>query len=292
MGERNPRLSQLPDGIKNFVGTFSGFMASIRLSGELKSELLRRSCTRNDSRMKSVQHLSIAVLIATILAALISQGSDQQSPSGADSIVELDERDAIDASGSVAPIDLGEFTGSAAFADGHSNPLVHGGPPDFSHDDNAEFHGHGEQVCASGCAVSRHPTDLLTKQKYFDLLNRLRQKNQDDEQSSLLSTEDSRLALDTLAFYGRQTNSMMKRFGVGGLPGDHAELLKRAMRHTHVMVAIRVTDESGAVRSWLDPTRVPLDRRHVFSMKTHRLQPLVTSGTVKRVGLDHLWTRL
>jgi len=37
---------------------------------------------------------------------------------------------------------------------------------------------------------------------------------------------------------------------------------------------------------------VPFDRRHVFEMKTNSLQPLVTSGTVKRVGLNHAWIRL
>jgi hypothetical protein len=37
---------------------------------------------------------------------------------------------------------------------------------------------------------------------------------------------------------------------------------------------------------------VPLDRRHVFKMDTKDLPPLITSGTVKRVGLHHLWTRL
>jgi hypothetical protein len=46
------------------------------------------------------------------------------------------------------------------------------------------------------------------------------------------------------------------------------------------------------VRSWLDPTEVPFDRRHVFEMEASGVQPLVTSGTVKRVGLYHLWTRL
>ena len=40
------------------------------------------------------------------------------------------------------------------------------------------------------------------------------------------------------------------------------------------------------------PERVPLDRRHVFELTPADLQPLVASGTVKRVGLHHIWTRL
>ena len=37
---------------------------------------------------------------------------------------------------------------------------------------------------------------------------------------------------------------------------------------------------------------VPLDRRHEFDMQVNNVQPLITSGTVKRVGLYHLWNRL
>ena len=69
-------------------------------------------------------------------------------------------------------------------------------------------------------------------------------------------------------------------------------MLDDELKKTHVLVSLRVLDESGAIRSKLTNVRVPLDRRHVFAMQNEGLQPLVTSGTVKRVGLDHLWTRL
>jgi len=59
-----------------------------------------------------------------------------------------------------------------------------------------------------------------------------------------------------------------------------------------VRISLRILDEAGRVRSRINGVRVPLDRRHVFEMENEGLQPLVTSGTVKRVGLDHLWTRL
>ena len=160
--------------------------------------------------------------------------------------------------------------------------------PDFSHGENAVFHGHGEKVCASGCSISRHPTDRLTKREYLRLIDQLAADVDPPEHEPA----DSSFALDSLLFYGRQTSQLMKRYGTGNLSPATAESLKRELKYTHAKISIRVIDESGETRSWLTPTKVPLDRRHVFSMQTQRLQPLVISGTVKRVGRDHLWTRL
>ena len=91
-------------------------------------------------------------------------------------------------------------------------------------------------------------------------------------------------AFETLLFYGRQARQLLESEG--------AAVLRRELARAHVRVSIRLTDERGVVRAELYPTRAPLDRRHVFEMKTHNVQPLVVSGTVKRVGLYHLWKRL
>jgi hypothetical protein len=80
--------------------------------------------------------------------------------------------------------------------------------------------------------------------------------------------------------------------GFGPLDAERSRFLWNELARSHAHVSIRLVDEHGEIRSWLEPTEVPFDRRHVFNMKTRRVQPLVTSGTVKRVGLYHLWTRL
>lgn len=152
----------------------------------------------------------------------------------------------------------------------------------FSHDANAAFHAHGDKVCASGCAASRHPTEALDKTEFKRLMSELDRTPLDRHN----------LAFETLLYYGRQTSDHILRCGTCGLSTEVVAQLHRELQRTHVNIEIRVTDEHGEVRSWLPPTRVPFDRRHVFEMETERLQPLVTSGTVKRVGLDHLWTRL
>ncbi|MDH3719031.1 MAG: hypothetical protein OES79_13015 [Planctomycetota bacterium] len=160
------------------------------------------------------------------------------------------------------------------------NPLSIVNP--FGHDPRAAFHAHGQQICASGCAASRHPTEELTEARFHELIARYA-----DEPVS----EES-LALETLLYFGRQTREMLARVETLPLDPRRARVLARELAITHARIAIRVVDQDGEIRTWLPPTSIPFDRRHVFDMETHNVQPLVTSGTVKRVGLYHLWTRL
>lgn len=99
-------------------------------------------------------------------------------------------------------------------------------------------------------------------------------------------------AFETLLYYGRQAKKFVDLLGTSPLDPARADALRRELCRTHARISIRVLDEQGAARTWLRPTRVPLDRRHVFEMETDRVQALETSGTVKRVGLYHLWNRL
>jgi hypothetical protein len=152
----------------------------------------------------------------------------------------------------------------------------------FVHGSRALFHPHGHEVCSSGCAVSRHPTGELTAPVFRGLLSQFAREPMD---------ETSR-AFETLLFYGPQAKKLLDSEGSAPLDPVRASVLRGELSRTHARIAIRVLDEHGAVRTSLPPTRVPLDRRHVFVMDTHKVQPLETSGTVKRVGLYHLWNRL
>ena len=153
---------------------------------------------------------------------------------------------------------------------------------DFEHDSQAAFEPHGNQVCASGCALSRHPTDKLSLKRFHQLTR----------QFSTAPLQGTSPPLEELLFYGPQTRQLIESFGVAALDTNRAGFLCDELKRTHARISLRVIDSNGDIRTWLKPTRVPLDRRHVFEMETKNLQPLVTSGTVKRVGLDHLWVRL
>ncbi len=184
---------------------------------------------------------------------------------------------AQDESGLVPPISIPDDNASASHVKSKKVSLA-----SFAHDDRAIFEPHGEQICASGCALSRHPTGNLTKRRFEQLLK-----------DYLLSPlDETNAALEELLFFGPQTRRMIADDGCPNLTAVHFEFLQEQLAYTHAKISIRVVDQNGVIRTWLDSSHVPFDRRHVFQMQTENLQPLVTSGTVKRVGLNHLWTRL
>ena len=152
----------------------------------------------------------------------------------------------------------------------------------FAHDPQAVSHPHGETLCASGCAVSRHPSGRLTPKAFTTLLKAYQQAPPTAEN----------VALEEILFYSRQSREYWQCLRGACHDPLWQRVLDDELKKTHVLVSLRVLDEAGVIRSKLTNVRVPLDRRHVFQMQNEELQPLVTSGTVKRVGLDHLWTRL
>ena len=152
----------------------------------------------------------------------------------------------------------------------------------FAHDPQAVSHPHGETLCASGCAVSRHPSGRLTPTTFTTLLNVYQQSPPTGDNG----------ALEEILFYSRQSRKYWQRHRDACPDPLWQRVLDDELKKTHVLVSLRILDESGMIRSKLTNVRVPLDRRHVFQMQSNGLQPLTTSGTVKRVGLDHLWARL
>jgi hypothetical protein len=155
-------------------------------------------------------------------------------------------------------------------------------PGDLVGSGTAVAHPHGKLTCASGCAPNAHPTRPLTRSEYERLLK---------EFASQPISEESP-ALEALMYYNRQTRYFMDKYGTEPLDAERVALLRKELARDHAFVHIRVVDELGKIRVSMPPQRVPLDIRHEFYMDTHDLQPVVTSGTVKRVGLYHLWQRL
>jgi len=153
---------------------------------------------------------------------------------------------------------------------------------DFSSDDRAHFHPHGAQLCKSGCALSNHPTDELSTVRFRQLL----------AQYSREALKTPCLSLETLLFHGRQTRQLLVRHGSPQLSAGHASFLRHEVGRSHVKVSLRLLDDRDAVIATLPSTRVPLDRRHEFVLESSKLPSVKASGTIKRVGLKHLWTRL
>ena len=77
----------------------------------------------------------------------------------------------------------------------------------FLHDRRATFHAHGDRMCASGCAASRHPTETLSREQFFALRQEMARGPLDETNQ----------ALETLLYYGRQSRDLLSREGFGPL---------------------------------------------------------------------------
>ncbi len=151
----------------------------------------------------------------------------------------------------------------------------------FDHDPQAEFHSHGHDICHSGCAASHHPTSALADDEFLRLIG----------ECARGPLDESNFALESLLYYGAQSRERLSRLKTKWLPAEHRTFLDTQLRFTHVAISLRVIDLEGTCRASVGNVRVPLDRRHVIKLQSDQLESLVASGTVKRVGLNHLWTR-
>jgi len=168
--------------------------------------------------------------------------------------------------GVVPPLQVGQATSIQSW----EKPRAHSEP-------------HGHQQCASGCAVSHHPTQRLSIAECQSLLVAY-QKTPFDQQGD---------ALDALLYYGVQTQVRLRNQLLSDLlDADHLRFLKTELSRDRAIVAIRLVDQFGKVRANLPPTEVPQHVRQVFKFDVHDIQPLICSGTVKRVGKNHIWQRL
>ena len=155
---------------------------------------------------------------------------------------------------------------------------------EFEAGQRAHFHPHGDQVCLSGCAVSNHPTGELSSARFDKLLN----------DYATQPVKAASLPLETLLFYGRQTRQLLKDSSPISkqLSSAHMKFLRTEIARSHIEISLRLVDVEKKVIARLPFTRVPFDRRHEFQLESSVLPPLKMSGTVKRVGLYNMWTRL
>ena len=155
--------------------------------------------------------------------------------------------------------------------------------PEPQHSLRAHPHPHGETVCASGCALSRHPTPRLTAERFAELIRQLANAPTDQR------------TIDELLYFGPQTRAKLlsdEPISSDVLTESVRQMLLSELRRTHASVEVRLVAESGRVLADLPEQLVPLDLRHEFDLQEHDIPPLLASGTVKRVGRYRLWSRL
>lgn len=99
------------------------------------------------------------------------------------------------------------------------------------------------------------------------------------------------LALETLLFHGHRSEELLAVHG-HRLDAEHLDFLTRELSRHTVRMEMRLVDEHGAIRGTLDSGMFPLkEKQHIAFADTGSLGWLETGGKVKRVGLEHVWSR-
>lgn len=108
--------------------------------------------------------------------------------------------------------------------------------------------------------------------------------------SQPLSSESP--ALEALLFHREATKLQLFSSEALALDPKRQGLLERELKRDTAYLEVRVRDAAGRVRLRLPETRVALDEKQHLETENDLAQHVEYSGTVKRVGLDHLWVRL
>ena len=99
-------------------------------------------------------------------------------------------------------------------------------------------------------------------------------------------------ALEALLFHREATKLELSSFEALALDDTRATFLERELQRASAFLEVRVRDAAGQVRVHLPEQRVALDEKQHIETENDLAQHVEYSGTVKRVGLDHLWVRL
>ena len=138
--------------------------------------------------------------------------------------------------------------------------------------------------CNTGCAAP-DPNSKIPRLEHDEMLALF-------EQYAAEPFGNDSLALDTLLYHGEQARMTLDlHVPEGTLSAEQEAFLRDELAKTHAEVEMRVVDETGQTRALLARTDVPFGIKQHLELDTVDLGHLETGGTVKRVGLHHLWSR-
>jgi len=137
--------------------------------------------------------------------------------------------------------------------------------------------------CGPGCASANDAPGQLTASEIDELLARY----------SLEPMAQGSEALETLLFAHHQVEPLIRARETLPLDPKREAFLRAELAKSSAWLDMRIVDALGVERVRLGAMRVELGvKQHVAPSRLVRLQALEVSGTVRRVGVDHLWTRL
>jgi hypothetical protein len=135
--------------------------------------------------------------------------------------------------------------------------------------------------CAETCALSEAP-EVQSEAEFRASLN------------AWLATDmkSESLDLDTLLYYAGSTAHFLAALGELDLDPVRGAFLQSELARTQVTMEMRLVDDSGAIRGTVLAAGIPLgEKQHLRFRSTGSLGHLESGGRVRRVGLNHIWSR-
>ena len=136
--------------------------------------------------------------------------------------------------------------------------------------------------CATGCAVAETKKSQLGAAKIADCLEKMAKQ----------PLGEPSLELETLLFHASEVIPQIRDKGAGPITSDQAKFLKTELARTHARIQLRVIDADGKQRMTFDRHVRLGEKQHLHTKAADGFAPPELGFTVKRVGLNHLWTRL
>jgi len=100
------------------------------------------------------------------------------------------------------------------------------------------------------------------------------------------------LALETLLFHAEHSLAFLDRLAPDSLPPDRLKFLRGELLRNRAQIELRIIDEQGVLRGEISAADLALGQpTHRHLTGTGDLGEIELSGQVRRVGLDHLWSR-
>lgn len=135
--------------------------------------------------------------------------------------------------------------------------------------------------CAETCSLSEAPS-LQTEAQFRQSLQAWLSLEMDAES----------LPLDTLLYYADSTAHFLVALDGLRLESPRRAFLLRELERTQVTMEMRLVDDSGALRGTVLAAGIPLgEKQHLRFRSTGSLGHLESGGRVRRVGLNHIWSR-
>ena len=99
------------------------------------------------------------------------------------------------------------------------------------------------------------------------------------------------LELDTLLFHDHETQHRLDEKSTP-MSAEWESFLRKELTRKDVLVTIRVVDDKGAERAFVEEVWTIGQKGHHMVHDVQGVPPFEASGTLVRVGREHLWVRM